>query len=62
MTGNIPPQVADGPAVATGQWTRSRTGQVTDDPTGDDIDHVTLQSDHGMNVESGRNYSEDVYW
>ncbi|MEU8124938.1 type I-E CRISPR-associated endonuclease Cas1e [Spirillospora sp. NPDC049024] len=33
-----------------------------DDPTGDGIDHVTLQSDHGMNVESGRNYAEDVYW
>lgn len=32
------------------------------DPTGDDTDHVTLQSDHGMNVESGRNYAEDVYW
>lgn len=32
------------------------------DPTGDDADHVTLQSDHGMNVESGRNYAEDVYW
>lgn len=32
------------------------------DPTGSDIDHVTLQSDHGMNVESGRNYAEDVYW
>lgn len=32
------------------------------DPTGDDTDHVTLQSDHGMNVESGRNYGEDVYW
>src|SRR5690606_13967223 len=30
------------------------------DPTGDDTDHVTLQSDHGMNVESGRNYAEDV--
>jgi CRISPR-associated protein Cas1 len=36
--------------------------EATDDPTGDDTDHVTLQSDHGMNVESGRNYSEDVYW
>ena len=33
-----------------------------EDPTGGDIDHVTLQSDHGMNVESGRNYAEDVYW
>ncbi|WP_433464098.1 type I-E CRISPR-associated endonuclease Cas1e [Spirillospora sp. CA-128828] len=32
------------------------------DPTGDDTDHVTLQSDHGMNIESGRNYAEDVYW
>lgn len=32
------------------------------DPTGSDTDHVTLQSDHGMNVESGRNYAEDVYW
>ncbi|WP_433226004.1 type I-E CRISPR-associated endonuclease Cas1e [Actinomadura formosensis] len=33
-----------------------------DDPTGDDTDHVTLQSDHGMNIASGRNYAEDVYW
>ena len=32
------------------------------DPTADDTDHVTLQSDHGMNIESGRNYAEDVYW
>lgn len=32
------------------------------DPTGADTDHVTLQSDHGMNVESGRNYAEDVHW
>ena len=32
------------------------------DPTGDDTDHVTLQSDHGMKVESGRNYAEDLYW
>lgn len=26
---------------------------------GDDIDHVTLQSDHGAEVESGRNYGDD---
>ncbi|WP_067466079.1 type I-E CRISPR-associated endonuclease Cas1e [Actinomadura macra] len=32
------------------------------DPTADDTDHVTLQSDHGMNVASGRNYAEDVNW
>ncbi|MFG2245790.1 type I-E CRISPR-associated endonuclease Cas1e [Spirillospora sp. NPDC048823] len=32
------------------------------DPTGNDTDHVTLQSDHGMNIESGRNYAEDVNW
>ncbi|URN07662.1 type I-E CRISPR-associated endonuclease Cas1e [Actinomadura madurae] len=36
--------------------------ETPDDPTGDDADHVTLQSDHGMNIESGRNYAEDVYW
>ncbi|MEU6038632.1 type I-E CRISPR-associated endonuclease Cas1e [Actinomadura sp. NPDC047616] len=34
----------------------------SEDPTADDVDHVTLQSDHGMNIESGRNYAEDVYW
>ncbi|SNT60780.1 CRISP-associated protein Cas1 [Actinomadura meyerae] len=32
------------------------------DPTADDTDQVTLQSDHGMNIESGRNYAEDVHW
>ncbi len=34
----------------------------TGDPTADETDQVTLQSDHGMNIESGRNYAEDVYW
>lgn len=34
----------------------------TGDPTADDTDQVTLQSDHGMNIESGRNYAEDVHW
>jgi CRISPR-associated protein Cas1 len=37
-------------------------GDSSADPTGSGTDHVTLQSDHGMNVESGRNYAEDVYW
>jgi CRISP-associated protein Cas1 len=32
------------------------------DPTENDIDQVTLQSDHGINVESGRNYAEDIPW
>jgi CRISP-associated protein Cas1 len=32
------------------------------DPTGDDTDRVTLQSDHGMEIESGRNYAEDIPW
>ena len=32
------------------------------DPTGNDIDQVTLQSDRGINVESGRNYAEDIPW
>ncbi|MFD0683733.1 type I-E CRISPR-associated endonuclease Cas1e [Actinomadura fibrosa] len=32
------------------------------DPTADDTDHVTLQSDHGMDVASGRNYAEDFNW
>ncbi|WP_030144823.1 type I-E CRISPR-associated endonuclease Cas1e [Spirillospora albida] len=32
------------------------------DPTADDADHVTLQSDRGINIESGRNYAEDVHW
>ncbi|WP_131738859.1 type I-E CRISPR-associated endonuclease Cas1e [Actinomadura roseirufa] len=35
--------------------------EATADPTGDDTDRVTLQSDHGMNIESGRNYGEDVF-
>ncbi|MBB2910403.1 CRISPR-associated protein Cas1 [Streptosporangium becharense] len=30
-----------------------------DDPTGDDADNVMLQSDHGAEVESGRNYGGD---
>ncbi|QXJ24232.1 type I-E CRISPR-associated endonuclease Cas1 [Actinomadura graeca] len=34
----------------------------TADPTADDTDHVTLQSDHGIDVASGRNYAEDVNW
>lgn len=29
------------------------------DPTGDDVDRVTLQSDRGVEVESGRNYGDD---
>lgn len=29
------------------------------DPTGDDVDRVTLQSDHGVEVESGRNYGHE---
>ncbi|TDD69374.1 type I-E CRISPR-associated endonuclease Cas1e [Actinomadura rubrisoli] len=33
-----------------------------DDPAGPDTDHVTLQSDHGMNIESGRNYAQDIDW
>ncbi|MFA1551776.1 type I-E CRISPR-associated endonuclease Cas1e [Actinomadura chokoriensis] len=32
------------------------------DLTDNDADHVTLQSEHGMNIESGRNYAEDVNW
>jgi CRISPR-associated protein Cas1 len=33
-----------------------------DDPASADADHVTLQSDHGMNIASGRNYAEDINW
>lgn len=33
--------------------------EAVEDPTGDDTDRVTLQSDHGMEVESGRNYADD---
>lgn len=29
------------------------------DPIGDDVDRVTLQSDRGVEVESGRNYGDD---
>ena len=32
------------------------------DPASPDIDHVTLQSDHGMNIASGRNHAEDLNW
>jgi CRISPR-associated protein Cas1 len=32
------------------------------DPTGNDTDRVTLQTDHGLEVESGRNYAEDLPW
>lgn len=35
---------------------------VTDDPAEDDKDRVTLQSDHGVEVESGRNYGEEIFW
>ena len=28
-------------------------------PADDDVDRVTLQSDHGIEVESGRNYADD---
>ncbi|MFJ2028385.1 type I-E CRISPR-associated endonuclease Cas1e [Streptosporangium sp. NPDC087985] len=35
---------------------------VKDDLTGDDIDRVTLQSDHGAEVEAGRNYDDGVIW
>lgn len=30
-----------------------------DDPTGDDVDRVTLQSDHGIEVASGPNYADE---
>jgi CRISP-associated protein Cas1 len=33
-----------------------------DDPTGSDTDRVTLQSDHGAEVESGHNYGEEIIW
>ncbi|WP_067475780.1 type I-E CRISPR-associated endonuclease Cas1e [Actinomadura hibisca] len=33
-----------------------------DDPADTDTDQVTLQSDYGMDVESGRNYAEDFDW
>jgi CRISPR-associated protein Cas1 len=33
----------------------------TDDPASPDTDHVTLQSDYGMNIESGRNYDQDIW-
>ncbi|MEU0570423.1 type I-E CRISPR-associated endonuclease Cas1e [Nonomuraea sp. NPDC005983] len=33
--------------------------EVHSDPTEDDTDRVTLQSDHGIEVESGRNYADD---
>ncbi len=32
-----------------------------DDSTANEIDRVTLQSDHGVEVESGRNYDGDFY-
>ncbi|MDB4873138.1 MAG: CRISPR-associated protein Cas1 [Gemmatimonadales bacterium] len=32
------------------------------DPTGDGTDRVLLQSDHGMEVESGHNYAGDFDW
>nr|WP_189179098.1 type I-E CRISPR-associated endonuclease Cas1e [Microbispora rosea] len=32
-----------------------------DDPTGNDIDRVTLQGDHGLELEAGRNYDGDYY-
>jgi CRISPR-associated protein Cas1 len=32
------------------------------DPTGEGADRVTLQSDHGVDVESGHNYSGDIGW
>jgi CRISPR-associated protein Cas1 len=32
------------------------------DPTGDETDRVTLQSDHGVELESGRNYADEVPW
>jgi CRISPR-associated protein Cas1 len=31
-------------------------------PADQDVDHVALQSDHGMNIESGRNYAQDFDW
>jgi CRISPR-associated protein Cas1 len=37
-------------------------GASQDDPNGNDIDQVTLQTDRGINVESGRNYAEDIPW
>lgn len=37
-------------------------GEAEDPPVEDDIDRVTLQSDHGAEVESGRNYDDGVIW
>lgn len=37
-------------------------GGATDDSAGDDVDRVTLQGDHGAEVEAGHNYGEDVIW
>ena len=31
------------------------------DPTGEDMDRVTLQSGHGIEVASGRNYADDIH-
>ncbi|WP_204010974.1 type I-E CRISPR-associated endonuclease Cas1e [Sphaerimonospora thailandensis] len=33
--------------------------ETEEDPTGDDTDRVTLQSDHGVEVASGRNYADE---
>ncbi|WP_084959974.1 type I-E CRISPR-associated endonuclease Cas1e [Thermoactinospora rubra] len=33
--------------------------QAVGDPTEDDADRVTLQSDHGIELEAGRNYADD---